>query len=112
MGIYINGKKQGKPYINGIAYNGYLNGSKIWLSLPVNAMKADQYGWVYMGNSTKCGEIQGYYCDLSYDVYNSSGVKISTNLENYEVDYGFDDISVYIGIGNYLVPIDCDCSFS
>jgi hypothetical protein len=30
MGVYINGVKMGKPYINGVKHNAYINGQKIW----------------------------------------------------------------------------------
>jgi hypothetical protein len=30
MGLIINGTKMGKPYINGVKHNAYLNASKVW----------------------------------------------------------------------------------
>jgi hypothetical protein len=30
MGLIINGTKMGKPYINGVKHNAYINGNKIW----------------------------------------------------------------------------------
>jgi hypothetical protein len=34
MSLYINGVKMGKPYINGVKYNAYINGKKIWNDTP------------------------------------------------------------------------------
>jgi hypothetical protein len=34
MGLYINGQKLAKPYINGTQYNAYLNGQRIWAPPP------------------------------------------------------------------------------
>jgi hypothetical protein len=30
MGLFINGIKIGRPYINGLQHNAYINGKKIW----------------------------------------------------------------------------------
>jgi hypothetical protein len=35
MGLYINGAKMGKPYINGVKHNAYINGQKIWNDSPI-----------------------------------------------------------------------------
>jgi hypothetical protein len=34
MGVYLNGQKMGKPYLNGQKHNAYLNGQKVWKSGP------------------------------------------------------------------------------
>jgi hypothetical protein len=34
MGLYINGIKTGKPYINGIKHNAYIDGQRIWNDTP------------------------------------------------------------------------------
>jgi hypothetical protein len=51
MGLYINGVKMGKPYINGVKHNAYIGGKKIWndASIPEGAFSitAQDDGFFY-----------------------------------------------------------------
>jgi hypothetical protein len=39
MGLYYNGNKIAQPYINGVKYNAYYNGQKLWNNTPVEPVK-------------------------------------------------------------------------
>jgi hypothetical protein len=99
MGLYINGDKLGKPYINGIKHNAFINGQKIWIDGPIPPP----------------GPVPPDDSVFSFDVADAgsfsiplAGIQNSTSgyqSYNWIVNWGDGQITTHSGTGSYNVYI-------
>jgi hypothetical protein len=67
MGLYINGIKMGKPYINGVKHNAFINGQKMWS----NGFGKNTFAFQVEDNGSFGVPVSGLNSDsLVYQAYN------------------------------------------
>jgi hypothetical protein len=93
MGLIINSTKMGKPYINGIKYNAYISGQKIWNDVP--PIHTDGFYFTVQDNG-------------SFELPPRGINGTSTNYQNYNwiINWGDGNIETASGYGSNTAVIN------